>query len=97
MKTKYLDITFSKYGFELDHGDLWGSVMDVFFGVASELYRREKAIPDTWGFSPGAGGCSLEGTYNEEIIQGLSDSELVKLGNILNYAADDMKNRDMNY
>ena len=36
--------------------DPWGHAMGAFFDVAGELWRRGCCTPDTWHYSPGAGG-----------------------------------------
>ncbi len=69
-KSKYgvtFDDLYRSFIHDWNSGDEWGDTMATLFAVATELHKREGGPPDSWNFSPGAGG-SMK-SYSDETEQ----------------------------
>lgn len=67
-----------------DKYDPWGSAMDVFFPIASELYMRGVDIPSQWGYAPGLTDDPRDPeNYYTDLIINESDNDLLEFGNLL--------------
>lgn len=64
--------------------DMWGTSMQAWFDVASELWWRGEAVPDHWEYSPGCADDPREpDSYLSEYCGELDTETLIKAGNIL--------------
>jgi len=81
-------------------GDPWGSTMSWWFAVSEEIYFNRQDtldVPPEWQYSPGAATEPEEDRYEAEIVQGMSDDDLMRFGRTLCRLDRACRARGLNY
>lgn len=80
-------------------GDHWGHVMHWWFTVADEIYHcRDFPVPAEWEFKPSPlGPINDPEDYATNVVTEMSDSDLLRFGQLLHRYASVLKQAGVDY
>ena len=86
-----------KNEFRLICTDTWGDALESWFECAGHMHSRNLPIPNNWKYSAGAGSGMDIDSYFHAIFMGVSDEELINIGNFLFRYCEFLRYKGINY